>query len=230
MPEEKIIVIEDNVEVRRLLEVVLTDEGMTVRGAAEGPSGLALVQEDPPDLVLLDHALPGGISGLDVCRRLRAEPSTSGVPIIVLTAEASEEVELSFLEAGADDYIRKSQYKGAVLVGRIRAVIRRSRAAGPDVIRGDHLMMHPGRREALVDGRPLNLTPTEFDILYTLASNPDRALRRRELLDRGEKDEEGVDRTVDVHVLSVRRKLGSKSWLVSTVWGVGYRLGTQPEV
>ena len=100
------------------------------------------------------------------------------------------------------------------------------RPSGPDVVRTEHLVMHPGRREALVDGRPLNLTPTEFDILYKLASNPDRALSRRELLDRGDKDAESVDRTVDVHVLSIRRKLGELSGLVSTVWGVGYRLGS----
>ena len=112
---------------------------------------------------------------------------------------------------------------------RIRAVLRRT---GSDdsvqSVRTDHLVIHPGRREAILEGRPLNLTPTEFDILFKLASNPDRAIPRRELLDRGGGEGEGDDRTVDVHVLSIRRKLGKYAWLVSTVWGVGYRLGTTP--
>jgi two-component system phosphate regulon response regulator PhoB len=226
MSDVQVVVIEDNAQVRELLEVVLQDEHMTVHGAEDGPTGLKMVKELVPDLVLIDYGLPGGVTGLEVCRQLREDPVTAQIPILVLTAEASEETELSFFEAGADDYIRKSQFKGAVLVGRIKAVLRRVRPSGPEVVRTEHLVMHPGRREALVDGRALNLTPTEFDILYKLASNPDRALGRRELLDRGEKDEEGVDRTVDVHVLSIRRKLGELDWLVSTVWGVGYRLGT----
>ena len=104
----------------------------------------------------------------------------------------SEDVELSFLEAGADDYIRKSRrLKSAVLVGRIQAVLRRTRPSGPEVIQTEHLTMHPGRREALVDGQTLKLTPTEFDILYKLATNPDRALSRRELLDRGRQGRRG---------------------------------------
>ncbi len=226
----KIVIIEDEAPVRALLHDVLVHAGMEVCMAPDGAKGLAVIAEWPPDLLLLDHELPGGPTGLEVCRQLRAEAATAHLPIIVLTGEMSEDVELSFLEAGADDYIRKSRrLKSAVLVGRINAVLRRTHPTGPEVIQTEHLTIHPGRREAQVDGQTLKLTPTEFDILYKLATNPDRALSRRELLDRGEKDEEGVDRTVDVHVLSIRRKLGSKDWLVSTVWGVGYRLGAAPE-
>lgn len=226
--EHRIAVIEDAPEVRKLLREVLLHAGMQVRGAEDGLTGIRTVQEWMPDLILLDHELPGGPSGLDVCRHIRADSATAQIPIIVLTAERSGEVELSFLEAGADDYIRKSQFRSTVLVGRINAVLRRTHQAGPEVVQTEHLTMHPGRREALVDGRSLNLTPTEFDILHKLATNPERALSRHDLLDRGDKDSEGVDRTVDVHVLSIRRKLGSKAWLVSTVWGIGYRLGTSP--
>jgi two-component system phosphate regulon response regulator PhoB len=226
----KIVIVEDEAPVRTLLQNVLVHAGMEVKSAADGNTGLQIVRDWEPDLVLLDHGLQEGPSGLEVCRLLRSEPATAQLPILVLTGELSEDVELKFLEAGADDYIRKSpRFKSAVLVGRINAVLRRTRPSGPEVVQTENLTMHPGRREALVDGRPLKLTPTEFDILYKLATNPDRALRRRELLDRGEKDAEGVDRTVDVHVLSIRRKLGAKDWLVSTVWGVGYRLGSAPE-
>ena len=225
----KILVIEDEQQVRDFLREVLLHEGMEARTASDGESGIQSVREWDPDLVLLDHEFPEGPTGLEVCRRLRQDPATAHVPIIVLTAEASDEIEVAFLEAGADDYIRKRQVKSKVLVRRLQAVLRRTRPSGPEVVQTEHLTMHPGRREALVDGHLLNLTPTEFDILYQLASNPDRALKRRELLDRGDKDAEGVDRTVDVHILSIRRKLGSKAWLVSTVWGVGYRLGTTPE-
>lgn len=224
----RIVVIEDEQQVRDLLMVVLRETGFDLAGAPNGEEGLALVRERAADLVLLDFQLPGGSSGLEVCRRLRADRATANVPIIVLTGQAEEGVELSFLEAGADDYIRKHQFKAAVLIARIQAVLRRSRPAGPEVVETEVLSIHPGRREARVSGEPVNLTPTEFDILYKLASNPERAHSRRDLLDRGGGDAEGVDRTVDVHVLSIRRKLGRHAWLVATVWGVGYRLGTAP--
>ncbi len=226
----KIAVIEDDAHVRDLLSVVLSDAGMEPRGAGDGTVGLDLVRGWEPDLVLLDYGLPKGPTGLDVCRELRRQPETANLPIIVLTAQLNDQLEESFFEAGADDYIRKPNFKASLLISRITAVLRRTRPAGADVVQTEHLVIHPGRREALVDGEPVNLTPTEFDILYKLATNRDRALSRRELLDRGGADGEGVDRTVDVHVLSIRRKLGKHAWLVSTVWGVGYRLGTAPGV
>jgi DNA-binding response OmpR family regulator len=224
----RILVIEDEQQVRDLLMVVLREAGFDVSGARSGAEALTLLGEKGPDLVLLDFQLPGGPSGLEVCRRLRADRATANVPIIVLTGQADEAVELSFLEAGADDYIRKHQFKAAILIARIQAVLRRSRPAGPEVVETEVLRIHPARREVRVAGEPLNLTPTEFDILYKLASQPDRAHSRRDLLDRGGGDAEGVDRTVDVHVLSIRRKLGRHAWLVATVWGIGYRLGTAP--
>ncbi len=223
----KIAVIEDEEQVRNLLSVVLTDAGMDARGAADGNAGLDLIRSWAPDLALLDYSLPeGSPSGLDLCRRLRKEPATSNLPVIVLTAQIDDQLEEQFFDAGADDYIRKKNFKANLLIGRINAVLRRTRQTATEVVQTEHLTIHPGRREVLVDGQPINLTPTEFDILHKLAMNPERALTRRELLDRGGGDGEGVDRTVDVHVLSIRRKLGKFSWLVSTVWGVGYRLGT----
>jgi DNA-binding response OmpR family regulator len=226
MPDStRIVVIEDEKQVRELLMVVLREAGYDVAGAEDGETGLHKVRDQATDLVLLDYTLPGGLSGLDVCKRLRESTATAQIPIIVLTGESSPDVELQFLEQGADDYIRKPHFKAAVLIGRIKAVLRRSHQGATEVVRTENLVIHPGRREVLVAGEPVNLTPTEFDILYKLASNADRALTRRELLDRGDGDVEGVDRTVDVHVLSIRRKLGKHAGLVATVWGVGYRLG-----
>lgn len=225
----RIAVIEDEDQVRNLLSVVLSDAGMEARGAGDGEAGLALIRSWTPDLVLLDHSLSeGSPSGLDICRKLRKEPQTANLPVIVLTAQIDDQLEEKFFDAGADDYIRKMNFKANLLIGRINAVLRRTRQPSSEVVQTEHLTIHPGRREVLVDGQPVNLTPTEFDILHKLAMNPDRALSRRELLDRGgaDGDGEGVDRTVDVHVLSIRRKLGKYHWLVSTVWGVGYRLGT----
>ena len=229
MPDAPTIaVIEDDDQVRQLLHVVLADAGMRPVGAKDGRTGLDLVRQKKPDAVLLDYGLQEGPSGLEVCRQLRAHAETANLPIIVLTAQVSDVLEEQFFEAGADDYIRKPNFKANLLISRIHAVLRRTRQAGSDVIRTDHLTIHPGRREVLLDGEAVNLTPTEFDVLYKLAANPERALTRRELLDRGGAEGEGVDRTVDVHVLSIRRKLGRHAWLVSTVWGVGYRLGTGP--
>jgi len=224
----KIAVIEDDPQARELLLVLLRDAGMEPKGAEDGVGGLEMVRTWSPDLLLLDHTLPGPLKGLDVCREIRQAPETANLPVIVLTAEISDQFEERFFEAGADDYIRKSMFKANLLIKRIGAVLRRTRQVGSDVIETDHLTIHPGRREVLVEGESVNLTPTEFDILFKLAQNRDRALSRRELLDRGGADGEGVDRTVDVHVLSIRRKLGKRAWLISTVWGRGYRLGTAP--
>jgi two-component system phosphate regulon response regulator PhoB len=225
----RIVVVEDEMQVRDMVLDVLGDAGFDAVGAEDGLSGMRAIREHRPDLVLLDVHLPGGMSGREVLRRLRAEGATAHLPIVVLTGQDDDQLELTFLEEGADDYLRKTFFRPRLLVGRIKAVLRRTGGSetDSDVIRQDPLVIHPGRREVMVEGKPINLTPTEFDILFKLASNRDRALPRRELIDRGDEGE-GDDRTVDVHVLSIRRKLGKQAWLVSTVWGVGYRLGSAP--
>jgi DNA-binding response OmpR family regulator len=228
-PIPRILVIEDEQAVRDMLVTVLRQSGFAAASAPDGMTGLRNVQAAPPDLVLLDVQMSPGPNGREVLRRLRGDPSTAHLPIIVLTGQQDDQLEMTLLEEGADDYIRKTFFRPRILVERIRAVLRRAgNGSSAQAVRTEHLVIHPGRREALVDGKPVNLTPTEFDILYKLASNPDRAIPRRELIDRGGGEAEGDDRTVDVHVLSIRRKLGKHAWLVSTVWGVGYRLGTTP--
>jgi DNA-binding response OmpR family regulator len=224
----RIVVVEDEQAVREMVLEVLADAGYEATGAGDGPAGIRAVHEGKPDLVLLDVHLPGGVSGREVLRRLRADPATSSLPIVVLTGQEDDQLEMTLLEEGADDYLRKVFFRPPLLVSRIRAVLRRTgHSTDTEVIRRDPLVIHPGRREVLLEGKAVSLTPTEFDILYKLASHPDKAMPRRELIDRGH-DEDGDDRTVDVHVLSIRRKLGRHAWLVSTVWGVGYRLGSGP--
>ena len=224
MPEARIVIVEDEPQVRAMVADVLQTAGFETAEAADGLAGIRLVKEVRPDLVLLDVGLPGGLTGTAVCRELRAAPEVADVAIVALTGQVGDRYEEEMFAAGADDYVRKASFRPSLLVSRIRAVLRRTRQDAAGVVEHPPLRIDPGRREAELAGEALNLTPTEFDILYRIASNPDRAMARRDLLDRGG-GAAAVDRTVDVHVLSIRRKLGEHQWLIATVWGVGYRLG-----
>ncbi len=228
MAEARIVIIEDEPQVRAMVSEVLDAAGFETIGAADGLAGLRLVRELRPDLVLLDIGLPGGLTGTSVCREIRADTEVGQVAIVALTGQVGDKYEEEMFDAGADDYVRKNSFRPNLLVSRIRAVLRRTHGRSEEAIESDHLRIHPARREVEVAGKSISLTPTEFDILYRIASNPDRALPRRDLLDRGA-GAAAVDRTVDVHVLSIRRKLGRFQWLIATVWGVGYRLGSAPE-
>jgi len=227
MSASRILVIEDEDLVRDMIVQVLESHGFAAQGAKEGREGLRLLRASPPDLVVLDLNLPV-VHGLEVCREIRRDPDIRHVGILILTGNKGDESEAMLFDAGADDYIRKSDFKPALFLRRLGAVMRRAVKTGDGALHHGPLTLYPERREALVAGKPVGFTPTEFDILYKLASSRGKALSRRELLDRGE-DEPAVDRTVDVHVLSIRRKLGEHDWLVSTVWGVGYRLGQAPD-
>jgi two-component system phosphate regulon response regulator PhoB len=230
MSKGKILVIEDEDLLRDMILEVLRGGGYETAGAADARGGLRLVRELSPDLVVLDLNLPERMKGLEICRAIRADPATASVAVLVLTGNKGDEYETALFDAGADEYIRKNDFKPQLFLRRVAAVLRRATQTSSSALQAGPLTVFPGRREARVDGRPLSLTPTEFDIICKLASNPERAISRRELLDRGTEGEDAtVDRTVDVHILAIRRKLGDLAWLVSTVWGVGYRLGTKPE-
>ena len=230
MAKGRILVIEDEELLRDMILEVLGADGYETAGAGDPHEGLRLVRELTPDLVVLDLNLPAHMKGLDICREVRADPTTSHIAILVLTGNKGDEYETVMFDAGADEYIRKTDFKPQLFLRRVQAVLRRATQTSNAALQQGPLTVYPARREALVDGSAVSFTPTEFDILYTLASNPERAISRRELLDRGGGgDDPAVDRTVDVHILAIRRKLGAFSWLVSTVWGVGYRLGTGPD-
>ncbi|MGI9032760.1 MAG: response regulator transcription factor [Acidimicrobiales bacterium] len=219
-----IVVVEDDRHIADLVELYLRPEGFRVVQAADGPAGLEAVRAQRPRLVILDVGLPGGMDGLEVCRRLRA---TSDVPVVMLTARDGEIDRVLGLELGADDYVAKP-FAPRELVARVKAILRRTEAGprdAPEVLGVGGLEVDVGRREVRRGDEVVPLATREFDLLRYLAENAGLALSRQQLLD-------GVwgpgwygdERTVDVHVRQLRKKLGDALPL-ATVWGVGYRLG-----
>jgi DNA-binding response OmpR family regulator len=219
-----IVVVEDDPNIADLLDMYLRREGFRVIQADNGRDGLTKVGLERPRLVILDVGLPGDMDGLDVCRTLRA---SGQVPVLMLTARDGEVDRIIGLELGADDYVTKP-FSPRELVARVKAILRRADGPskdGPEVITIGALEVDTGRREARVDGRPVTLATREFDLLQYLAENLGLALSRRQLLDGvWGADWFGDERTVDVHVRQLRKKLGDALPL-ATVWGVGYRLG-----
>ncbi len=220
----RILVVEDDPDVIRIVETYLARESFKVAIARDGVTGLDRALRKPPDLVVLDWMLPG-IDGLEFMKRLRNEQRT---PVIMLTARKEEADRVLGLEFGADDYVSKP-FSPRELVARVKAVLRRTRPeeSVKAVVRRKGLIIDPTQRSVTRDGERLELTTLEFDLLYTLASTPGRVLTRNELLDRvWGKDFAGIDRVVDVHVSNVRHKLdmaGSGEPLLLTVRGIGYK-------
>ena len=227
MPEELILVVEDEEDIQDLIHYNLSESGYRVDCAGTGEEGLTAVGADRPDLIVLDLMLPG-LDGLSVCRSLKGNPQTDHIPIIILTAKGEEEDIIAGFAAGADDYVTKP-FKPRVLVARIGAVLRRkARTADPaeELIRHGELTIHAGRHEVLVDEEKVDLTRTEFRILQFLASRPGWVFTRRQIVNavHGE-DYPVTGRSVDVQVAALRRKLGPAGTSIATVRGVGYRLG-----
>lgn len=227
----RIVVIEDDAVVVETLSLYLEQAGFTVAATKNGVAGLALAKGPDTALVVLDLMIPG-MSGLEVCRRLRAE---SAVPILMLTARASEDDRVAGLDLGADDYVSKP-FSPREVVARVQALLRRAAAPAaappPPVAVGD-LEIDLFARQARLRGRVLPLTPTEFKLLETLARSPGRVLTREELLSRAfGPGYDGLDRTVDVHITNLRRKLepGRRPTYVLTVHGIGYRLAGREDL
>jgi two-component system alkaline phosphatase synthesis response regulator PhoP len=225
MAKQRILVVEDEEDLRELISYNLAKEGYQVSGVGTGEDALAAVGRQPPDLVVLDLLLPV-VDGLDVCRRLKSDPRTQHVPILMLTAKTEEADVVAGLELGADDYLGKP-FSPRVLLARIKAVLRRQTREPADeqgVIQIHELLIHPGRHEVLAAGRPVELTLTEFRLLHFLARRPGWAFTRSQIVDavKGE-DYPVTERSVDVQVAALRRKLGPFGRYVETVRGVGYR-------
>ena len=222
-----IVVVEDDPNIADLVDMYLRREGYRVIQAPDGERGLAAIDRERPRLVILDVGLPGGTDGLDVCRRLRAATRTAALPVLMLTARDGEVDRILGLELGADDYVTKP-FSPRELVARVKAILRR--ADGPpresaDVIAVGGVEVDTVRREARVGTEVVPLATREFDLLQHLAANTGIVLTRRQLLDSvWGPDWYGDERTVDVHVRQLRKKLGDALPL-TTVWGVGYRLG-----
>jgi DNA-binding response OmpR family regulator len=220
----KVLVVDDEPKIVDLVKLYLERDGYRVLTALDGNAALAAIRDEHPDLVILDLMLPG-VSGLDVCRSVR---SHSSVPIIMLTARAEEVDKLIGLEIGADDYVTKP-FSPRELSGRVRAVLRRSTAVPaqkPDRIEVGGLMIDATGHKVLCEGQSVDLTATEFRLLWTLASQPERVFSRGQLLESAQGNQfEGYERTIDAHVKNLRRKLSQASGqgCIETVYGVGYR-------
>jgi two-component system phosphate regulon response regulator PhoB len=225
MAKEKILVVDDEKDILELVQFNLSREGYEVSCAASGEKALEFIQSQAPDLIVLDLMLPG-IDGLEVTRSLKSEPRLKHIPIVMLTAKGEEADVVTGLELGADDYVTKP-FSPRILAARVRAVLRRGAKEAPDegdVLRIHDLVIHPGRREVLIDGEPVQLTYTEFGILTFLAKRPGWVFTRGQIVDavRGE-DYFVTDRSVDVQIVGLRKKLGSAGKYIETVRGVGYR-------
>jgi len=230
MNRTSVLVVEDEADIRELVRYNLEKAGYPVRGVATGEEALAAVESDPPELVILDLMLPG-MDGLTVCERLKKDPTTNSIPIVMLTAKGEESDIVRGLNLGADDYITKP-FSPRVLIARVQAVLRRAsddleepdpRPAGK-TITIHNLVIRPQRHEVLVDGKPIELTATEFRVLLLLARKPGWVFTRGQILDGVHGDNYAItERAVDVQIVGLRKKLGSAGAYITTVRGVGYR-------
>jgi len=225
MANESILIVEDEADIAELVTYNLQREGYNVAAVASGEEGLSRATREPPDLVLLDLMLPG-LDGLEVCRRLRADARTASTPIIMVTAKGEEVDVVTGLELGADDYVTKP-FSMRTLVARVRSVLRRAGTPIPDddgPLRVHGLEIHAGRHDVKVGGESVALTATEFAILYFLAKRPGWVFTRYQIVDgiRGP-NYPVTERSVDVQIVSLRKKLGAEADVIETVRGVGYR-------
>lgn len=219
---EKIAIIEDDPGIRTVLRLAVKGFA-TVCEAERGDEALALIIKERPSLILLDLMLPG-LDGLAVCREIRRTPSVASTPVVMLTAKSTEDDIVRGLELGADDYITKP-FSKAVLIARIKAALRRPASAQGPVRVVSGLTVDETSRTATVDGRPLSLTRSEFDLLAVLVAHPGRVFTRPQIIAAIQGEEKDVtDRTVDTLMVGLRRKLGAWAAHVETIRGIGYRL------
>ncbi len=228
----RVLIVEDDPDIALSLRYCLEREGgFRVTIAADGERGLREARHDPPQLVLLDLALPG-LDGMEVCRALRTTPETANVPIIMLTARVEERNKIAGLERGADDYVTKP-FSLRELLARVRALLRRSQGGNDDPPRplvNGPVSLDEARRRVHVADSEITLTRKEFDLLAELLRRPGLVLTREQLLERvWGYDHPGETRTVDVHIRQLRKKLGDPAAeAIETVVGVGYRLRSLP--
>jgi len=226
-----ILIVEDEADLADVISFQLEREGYSVRKARDGLAALAEIKQRAPDLVVLDRMLPK-LSGDEVLTRLKRETRTAHLPIIMLTAKAEDADELTGFALGADDYIRKP-FSMRLLIARIQAVLRRDRAGEErEVVRRGPVVLDRARHEVTVDGAPIGLTATEFRVLATLMGAGGRVLNREQLIDTVLGHGVAVtNRTIDVHVAALRKKLGSAANCLQTIRGVGYtfRVPTEDE-
>ena len=224
MARGRILVIDDEKDLIELVRYNLEKEGFLVRIAQDGESGLSAAKKELPDLILVDLMLPG-MDGLDVCRSLRSDDRTARIPLIMLTAKSAESDRILGLELGADDYVTKP-FSPRELIARIKAVLRRTSTpkAVSEVIRRGGLTIDMARRTVICTGETIALTATEFRLLQFFASHSGHVFSRAQLIDGAMGRDVAVeDRTIDVHITGLRKKLGNCGDWIETVRGFGYR-------
>jgi phosphate regulon transcriptional regulator PhoB len=224
----KIAIVEDEADILEVLRYNLHREGFSVTTAVDGAAGLDQIRREMPDLVLLDLMLPG-MGGIDICRHLKASETTKSIPIIMVSAKGEEGDVVLGLHLGADDYITKP-FSPRELVARVRAVLRRAQPHQIEAkIEIGHLVIDADQHRVEVDGKEVKFTATEFRLLFHLASNPGRVFSREQLLDHATSNEAVIfDRNIDVHISTIRRKVGSDRQLIETIRGIGYRFIDYP--
>lgn len=224
MNKGTILVIDDEKDLLELVRYNLEKNGFDVICASDGRSGQEIATKHHPDLIILDVMMPG-MDGLEVCQRLRSDERTARLPIIMLTARTTETDRIVGLEMGADDYITKP-FSPRELIARVKAVLRRTTLQNqpPELIRHGDLVIDVAQHEVSCEGKPVALTATEFRILQFMATRPGRVLTRDEIIDGAlDRDNAVYDRTIDVHITSIRRKLGKGGEHIETVRGFGYK-------
>lgn len=221
------MVVEDEPDIFEIMEYNLKREGYEVQGCLDGAEGIEMVRRERPDLVLLDLMLPG-MSGLDICRALKTEELTRNIPIVIVTAKNTESDVVLGLGLGADDYIAKP-FSPRELIARVQAVLRRGplqseQEKNSERINYEGLVVDAGRHQVIVDGELGTFTATEFRLLHFLMSHPGRVFTRDQLVQNSIGTQAVVlDRNIDVHIRSIRKKIGPYRDLIETVRGVGYR-------
>jgi two-component system phosphate regulon response regulator PhoB len=225
---ETILIVDDEAAIRQMLAFTLAGDGFKYTEAADADEAQSAITDNPPSLILLDWMLPG-VSGMDFARRLKRDPRTSAIPIIMLTARGEEGDKVKGLETGADDYVTKP-FSTKELLARIRAVLRRTaQSAETDVVEVEGLRLDSQTHRVTAGGQPLELSPTEFRLLHFFITHPERVYSRSQLLDRVWGENVYIEeRTVDVHIRRLRKLLEPNGYdrFIQTVRSVGYRFST----
>lgn len=225
MAKENILVVEDEEDLLELVRYNLAKEGYIVLGVTTGEDALRIARTRPFDMAILDLMLPG-VDGLEVCKTLKNNPKTQQMPIIMLTAKGEEADIVTGLELGADDYVTKP-FSPRVLLARMKAVFRRRNETPQEDDKPVHIhdmVIHPGRHEVVIDGKRVDLTFTEFKVIHFLARRPGWVFTRYQIVDSVHGEDYAVtERSVDVQIVGLRKKLGDAGKYIETVRGVGYR-------
>lgn len=220
-----VLIVDDEIDILELVEFNLLKQGYRTLTAKNGEEALRLTRQKNPDAIILDLMLPG-ISGLEVCRTLKSDTTSKDIPIIMLTARGEEEDIVRGLEMGADDYVTKP-FSPKILVARLKSVLRRKdrQKSSGEIIEYQDIRLDSGRRKAFYQGKEIELTYTEFELLYFLMTHPGWVFTRNEIVDSVHGDNYPVtERSVDVQIVGLRKKLGPAGKMIETVRGVGYRM------